>query len=88
MAPAAIQDSGGFFSERAKSEAARNIAELEGSVRKDLAVETFLELPPDLRPGVNLDDKAAVSRLVEDWAVKQARLQGLNGVYILLVKAC
>lgn len=85
--PASIQDNGAFFSERAKSEAARNIGELERTVRKDLAIETFKELPQEIRQGVNLEDKAAVNRVVEQWALKQARLNGVNGVYILLVKA-
>ncbi len=84
--PAAIEDGGAFFSETAKTEAARNIEELERSVKKDLAVETFKEIPDDLKRGVNLEDKTILSRLCEQWAIKQARAKHVNGVYILLVK--
>ena len=84
--PVYLQDNGAFFSDRAKAEAARNIAELESSVRKDLAVETFQELPADLKRGASPDDKAAMNRVLEQWAVQQARAKGINGVYILLVR--
>ena len=85
--PAAIEDNAAFFSEPAKAEAARNIGELERSLKKDLAVETFKEIPEELKRGVNLEDKATLSRLCEQWAMKQAKAKGVNGVYILLVKA-
>ena len=71
--PAAIEDNAAFFSEPAKAEAARNIGELERSLKKDLAVETFKEIPEELRRGVNLEDKAILRRLCEQWAMKQAR---------------
>ena len=85
-AHAAIHDNGDFFSEQAKLEAARKIAELERSVRKNLTIETFKELPDDVRRGANLQDKAALNRLFEAWTVKQAREEGINGVYVLLVR--
>lgn len=84
--PAAILDDGAFFSESAKGEAARNIGDLEKSVRKDLAIETFRELPVELKAGLNLEDKTAVSRAIQQWAISRAKSQAVNGVYILLVK--
>ncbi len=84
--PEPIQDNAGFFSPQAKSEAARKIAELERSAKKEVVVETFAELPADLRQGVNVSDKAALNRIFEQWAVKEARADGVNGIYMLLVK--
>jgi len=81
-----IRDNGAFFSAQAKSEALRNIGEIEQRYRKDLVIETFSSIPQDLQPGVDVQDKAAMSRLYEEWAMKQARQQRVNGIYILLVK--
>ncbi len=83
---AGIHDNAGFFSEAAKSDAGRNITELQRSLKKDLCIETFAEIPADLKQGVNMQDKAAVSHVVGQWAVKRAREQGVNGVFVLLVK--
>ncbi len=85
-AGASVEDNGAFFSDHAKSEAARNIADLERSVKKNLTIETFKELPEDIKKGANFGDKTALGRLFEEWTVKQARLEGINGVYILIVK--
>ncbi len=82
----AIRDNAAFFSEPAKTEAARNISEIEKRYKKDLVIETFKEIPAEIKQGVDLTDKAAMSRMFEQWSVKQARQQKVNGVYILLSK--
>lgn len=81
-----ISDEGGFFSEAAKADATANIREVQRTLKKDIRIETFPQIPDALRQGVNLQDKAALARLYNDWAVQQARQQAVNGVYILLVK--
>ena len=81
-----VVDNGGFFSESAKSEASKVILELERALHEDIAVETFKEIPGDLKTGVNLQDKAALRHLFEQWADKQFRQKGVNGVYVLIVK--
>ncbi len=81
-----IRDNGSFFSESAKSEATRNLVELEKRFKKDLAVETFAGIPDEVKKGVDLTDKAAVRRMFEQWALKEARQLKVNGVYVLLVK--
>ncbi len=81
-----IRDTAGFFTEPAKAEASRHVAELGRRFRKDLVVETFKEIPETLRQGVNLQDKPAVNRLFEQWTVQQARQLKVNGIYILLNK--
>ncbi len=82
----AIRDNGGFFSESTKTEATRKISDIERQYKKDLVIETFKEIPEDIKLGVDLADKAAMSRLFEQWAVKQAKQQKVNGVYVLISK--
>ena len=81
-----VVDNGGFFSEQAKSDAAKVIAEVERTLHKDIAIETFREIPAELKAGVNLQDKAALGHLYQQWAEKQAREKRINGVYLLIVK--
>ena len=83
---AGIQDDAGFFSESAKADASFNIRELQKTLKKDVCVETFKEIPADVKQGVNPQNKAALNRMFDQWAVKRARLQSVNGVYLMLVK--
>lgn len=81
-----IRDNGAFFSEAAKAEASRQIAEIGAHFRREVVIETFKTVPDDVKHGVNLEDRTAVNRLYEQWALRQARQQKVNGVYILLSK--
>lgn len=82
----AIRDQAGFFSEGAESTAARTISEIERSQKKDLVIETFAEVPAEVRRGVDLQDKTAVKRLFESWSVQRARELGLNGIYVVMTR--
>lgn len=86
LANLAIRDQAGFFSEAAESTAARTISEIERSQKKDLVIETFAEVPAEVRRGVDLQDKAAVKRLFESWSVQRARELGLNGIYVVMTR--
>ena len=81
-----IRDNGAFFSESAKNQATRKIAEIKEQFKKDLVIETFQEVPEDIKKEVDLRDKAAMSRMFEHWTVSEAKLQKVNGVFILLTK--
>lgn len=83
---AAIHDEAGFFSERAKADAGYLVTELQRTMHKDVCVETFAAIPEEFTKGVNLQDKLALNKAVNTWAVQRARSQGVNGVYIVLVK--
>jgi uncharacterized protein len=85
-AAGAVLDNGGFFSEQAKSDASKVIGEMGRTMHEDLVVETFKEIPADVKGSVNLQDKAAVSHLFEQWASKQFKQERVNGVYVLIVK--
>ena len=81
-----VQDNAAFFSSTAKNHAALTIGEIERRFKKDLVIETFNEIPTEFSQGVNLQDKTALNRAVEQWATKQARQKRINGIYILLLK--
>ena len=81
-----VLDNGAFFSEQAKSDAAKVIGEMERTLHEDLAIETFKEIPADLKAGVNVQDKTALGHLFEQWASRQFKQKGINGVYVLIVK--
>ena len=82
-----VEDGGAFFSEQAKAEATRIVSDLERSVKKEVLVETFKEVPADVRQGMNLSDKASVSHGFDQWTEKQAGANKVNGVYILMVQS-
>jgi len=81
-----IRDNGAFFSDTAKAEAGRQMAEIGARFKREVVVETFKSVPDDLKQGVNLQDRAAQNRLFEQWALRQARDLKVNGVYILISK--
>ncbi len=81
-----IQDDGAFFSEFAKVNAKGTINDVASRVHKDIAVQTFAEVPEDMKASVLHSDKAATNRGFSLWAEKLAREKGVNGVLILLVK--
>ena len=82
-----VVDNGAFFSEQAKSDAVKAIAEMERTLKKGVLIETFKEIPADVKASVNAQDKAAMSNMYDQWAKKQAKQHGVNGVYVLLVKS-
>ena len=79
-----VRDNGDFFSDTAKKEATRKIAEMEQQYKKDLVVETFTEIPEEIKKGVDLTDKAATNRMFDQWTLKEAKQQKVNGIYILI----
>ncbi len=81
-----VRDHAGFFSETAKTTAGRTISDIEKNLKKDVLIETFAEVPADVKKGIDLADKAAVGAMFEKWTLQQARQLKVNGVYVLLTK--
>jgi len=79
-----VRDNGDFFSEPAKKEATRKISEIETQFKKELVIETFTSIPEEIKRGVDLADKPALNKMFEQWTVKEARQQKINGIYILI----
>lgn len=81
-----ILDNGAFFSDSAKAEASRQLLDVGLRFKKEVVIETFKGVPDEVSKGVNLQDRAAVNRMFEQWTLRQARQQRVNGIYILLSK--
>ena len=79
-----VRDNGDFFSEPAKKEATRKILEIEKQYKKELVIETFTTIPEDVTQGIDLTDIPARNKMFEQWAVKEARQQKVNGIFVLL----
>jgi uncharacterized protein len=85
-ANAGVRDQAGFFSESAKSAATRMISEIQTTLKREVVIETFRDIPAEVRRGVDLQDKAAVNKVFESWSVQRARELGIQGVYVLLTR--
>ena len=67
-AAAGITDSGAFFSEGAETQAGKIIADLHKDLKKDVVLETYLEIPADMRAGAEPQSKESMNRLFDVWA--------------------
>lgn len=83
---AGIIDSAEFFSAAARQEAAKLVTDAARESRKDLCIESIKELPKEIQSAVGSQNKAGADRLYEQFTVKQAAKNKVNGVYILLVR--
>ena len=79
-----VRDNGDFFSDTAKKEATRKISEIETHYKKDLVIETFTIIPEEIKRGVDLTDKPSLNKMFEQWTVREAKQQKVNGIYVLL----
>jgi uncharacterized protein len=82
-----VKDDAGFFSESAIRKANEGIREIERRFHKDLLIETFLTPPDDEANKVRQMDKAERERFFNEWALRRARDEGVNGIYVLICKA-
>jgi uncharacterized protein len=85
-APAAsfgVRDNAHFFSADAIKQAEQSIQQIQQRHHKDLLVETFPAVPDDLRARLTQEGKEA---FFSGWTNQRAIQQGVNGVYILIVK--
>jgi uncharacterized protein len=83
---AGIIDGAEFFSDAAKQEAAKLITDAARESRKDLCIESIKELPKEILSAVGSQNKAVADRVYEQFTVKQAAKNKVNGVYILLMR--
>ena len=83
--PAAAQviDKGEIFSSKAVDQADRRIKEIKQNSKKDLVIETFKEIPADLKKDYKESDKKA---FFQHWALERARERKVAGVYVLICK--
>ncbi|MGH7226830.1 MAG: TPM domain-containing protein, partial [Gemmataceae bacterium] len=78
-----IKDDGKFFSAEAVNKANDKIKKIAQDHNKDLLIETFPEIPADLKKDYTPDKK---KEFFEKWARDRAHENAVNGVYILICK--
>ncbi|HYO07650.1 MAG TPA: TPM domain-containing protein, partial [Tepidisphaeraceae bacterium] len=82
-ATAQVVDNGQFFSPDAVSRANRRLADVERQTGRSLRVETYAEIPADLRAAYSPDQRA---RFFADWAQQRARAVKLTGAMVLVCR--
>src|SRR5438105_1045815 len=83
--PRTVDDEAGFFTPEARAQANRVIAEIKRTHDKDLLVETRREAPAEYDK-IDKNDPKARSQFFRDWALRRARNQEVNGIYVLICK--
>src|SRR5262249_45378731 len=80
--PRHVIDDVNFFTESAKEQANRRIADIKKQFNKDFVIEaTKAPSPPK---GLDVKDQKAVVGFCEDWAEKRSSELSVQGVYVVL----
>lgn len=78
-----VQDAAGFFSNDARAMAEQQIAALTRQFGKDLRVETYASIPPELAAQYAPEKKEA---FFASWAYQRGKAAGVDGVIVLISK--
>jgi len=78
-----INDSAKFFSDEAISQADQIIHQINSAHHKDVRVDTFAEIPSDLRGRY---DQLGKERFYDGWAGQLAKQEAVDGVLILITR--
>src|SRR4051812_31067271 len=78
-----IVDEGQFFSADTIAKADQQIADIKRQFGKDLRVETYPQIPPDLAGQYSADRKDA---FYVQWAQRQGRQANVDGVIVLITR--
>src|SRR5262249_4084650 len=81
-----VRDGAGFFSPETVKRADEVIREVKHSDHKDLLVETFRHAPEGEQKEATSSDPKVKARFFADWAVRRARAEGVNGIYVLITR--
>lgn len=79
-----VRDEAHFFSANAVDQASQIIQQIDERHGKDLLVETFPQIPPDMQSQF---DQLGKDQFFEQWARTRAQSQGVNGIYVLISKS-
>jgi uncharacterized membrane protein YgcG len=82
-AKAQVVDNAGFFSPDAVQQANQQLADLEQKSGKQLRIETYAQIPEDMRASYSEANK---QQFFHDWAAKRGNAEGIRGVIILITK--
>lgn len=86
LAAVPIRDQGGFFSDKALAQGNEAIRNLRQRYHRDVIVETYKSVPPELAEGVNLKDAKEKDKLFATWAKDRVKASGRDAVLILICK--
>src|SRR5262245_1306118 len=83
-----VKDEGKLFSDAAKEQANRLIAEIGREHKKDVVIEGYNKPPANKAAewAKNKGNKSFVSQFFADWAKERFRALGTNGIYILIFR--
>ena len=79
-----IKDDGKFFSADAVAKANQKIKKIAQDFNKDLLIETFPEIPADLKKDYKDENKR---EFFDKWARDRAFENAVNGAYVLVCKS-
>jgi uncharacterized membrane protein YgcG len=83
---AEVRDQAGFFKPETVARANEVIKEIKQKYRKDLVVETFRHVPEGKEKEATSSDRKVKARFFADWAIRRARQEGVNGIYVLITR--
>src|SRR5262245_5987624 len=83
-----VKDEGKLFSEAAKEQANKVIADIEREFKKDVFIEAYIKVPPERaeRWGKDRKDSGSRGRFFKEWAEDRFRSHGTNGILLLLYR--
>ncbi len=79
-----VRDEAGFFKPETITAANKIISDVKRDDKKDLVVETFLNVPKGKEQ--EAEDRGTKATFFKDWAVQRVHEEGVNGVYVLICK--
>lgn len=84
VAPAPrVSDGAGMFGDMAVAEADDIIRHVREAFGRDVMVETFAEVPSELKADLDRDGK---EKFFDDWLNCRAKALGVHGVFVLIVR--
>ncbi|HWE95861.1 MAG TPA: TPM domain-containing protein [Tepidisphaeraceae bacterium] len=78
-----VRDDGHFFTPATLEHANGIIQQIKQKFGKDVTVETFGQIPDRMKPRLAAEEK---EQFYENWLRKEARDNGTNGIFVLIVK--
>src|SRR3954466_8034412 len=82
-AKAQVVDNAGFFSPDAVNKANQQLADIEQRSGKQLRIETYQQLPPELR---GQDTPQRRNELYNNWGDQLAHDQGITGAFVVATR--
>src|SRR5262245_34211378 len=83
---AEVRDEAHFFSADAVAQANEIIKEIKQRYKKDLLIETVGHVPDNKRDEANSSDAKVKGHFFANWAIERARMEGVNGIYVLITR--